>query len=61
MKTKQKSAPFGIATKRFSPIGFHPDLDKTGSLKKDKAKLGPGQYNPKEYQCPYKNPKGKSR
>lgn len=47
-------APFGMNTKRFCPIGFHPDLDKDGTLNKNKCTLGPGQYNPERFECLHK-------
>lgn len=51
---KSKPAAFGIQTKRFSPIGFHPKLDPSGSLRAYKNKLSPCDYFPKDHQCAYK-------
>lgn len=48
------NAPFGVATKRFNKIGFHPDLDKTGSMRKTINLIGPGHYNPEKFECVYK-------
>ncbi|KRT79409.1 hypothetical protein AMK59_8469 [Oryctes borbonicus] len=47
-------APFGVQTKRFAPIGYHPKLDSTGLLRAHKTKLSPCDYYPKEYECQYK-------
>lgn len=47
-------APFGIACKRFEGIGFHPGLDPTGCMMKNRSKLGPGDYDPEPHQCAYK-------
>nr|CAI5817707.1 unnamed protein product [Callosobruchus analis] len=44
-------APFGIATKRFMKVGFHPSLDKTGAMKKQITKVGPGSYSPRRPTC----------
>ncbi|CAH2004256.1 unnamed protein product [Acanthoscelides obtectus] len=44
-------APFGIATKRFVKVGFHPSLDKSGAMKKLITKVGPGSYNPRKPTC----------
>ncbi|XP_050311202.1 lymphocyte expansion molecule isoform X2 [Anthonomus grandis grandis] len=44
-------APFGVATKRFAKIGFHPSLDKSGAMTRESSKLGPGSYNPKQMEC----------
>lgn len=52
--TQNTNAPFGIATKRFNKIGFHPDLDTTGSMRKTINCIGPGQYNPEKFECAYK-------
>lgn len=57
MKKEEPSRPpFGIGSKRFLGIGFHPLLDPTGSLRKDKSKLGPGEYYPAQFPkfCQYK-------
>lgn len=53
-KPFKTTAPFGVSTKRFCPIGFHPDLDKDGTLNKNKCTLGPGQYNPERFECLHK-------
>lgn len=44
------TAPFGVSTKRFATIGFHPGLDTTGAMR-NRGGLGPGQYNPKDLKC----------
>ncbi|KAG5887083.1 hypothetical protein JTB14_018253 [Gonioctena quinquepunctata] len=44
-------APFGTATRRFSKIGFHPELDVSGAMKRQITKAGPGTYNPKYPEC----------
>lgn len=44
-------APFGVATKRFARIGFHPNLDVSGIYTKTSSKLGPGSYNLKYPGC----------
>nr|XP_022910462.1 lymphocyte expansion molecule-like [Onthophagus taurus] len=61
-KTKSRPfltrAPFGVQTKRFAAIGFHPGLDPTGSLSAYKQKLAPCDYNPvKTKECAYKTGK----
>lgn len=43
-------APFGVQSKRFQNIGYHPCLDPFARGNP----LGPGDYNPKTYDCPYK-------
>lgn len=53
MAKKQSTAPFGVATKRFARIGFHPQLDVQGVYKRDNT-LGPGSYKPKRPSCPSK-------
>ncbi|KAF2893014.1 hypothetical protein ILUMI_13154 [Ignelater luminosus] len=53
-KSFKTKAPFGVATKRFEGMGFHPNLDTTGCMQKTKLKLGPGYYNPERFECPYK-------
>lgn len=57
MESKQfKSyAPFGVQTRRFANIGFHPELDAQGFYKKSCNDLGPGSYNPKYPKCTSKN------
>lgn len=52
-KTKH---PFGIQTKRFATIGFHPGLDPSGYMNAHKKKLAPGQYDPKYCPCILKIP-----
>ncbi|XP_023312944.1 uncharacterized protein LOC111693037, partial [Anoplophora glabripennis] len=49
--SKKSNAPFGVATKRFNKIGFHPELDVTGAMKKEITKAGPGSYNPERVTC----------
>lgn len=48
--------PFGVATKRFLGIGFHPGLDPNGVMR-EKTKLGPGEYFPMQFPkfCQYKD------
>ncbi|CAG9770159.1 unnamed protein product [Ceutorhynchus assimilis] len=53
-------APFGIATKRFTDVGFHPNLDKSGALKREITKLGPASFHPKMVQCTAKKAGGVS-
>lgn len=48
--------PFGVQTKRFATIGFHPGLDPDGYMNAHKKKLGPGQYDPKYCLCLQKAP-----
>ncbi|KAH1011885.1 hypothetical protein HUJ04_001158 [Dendroctonus ponderosae] len=43
--------PFGVSTKRFAKLGFHPELDKSGAMKREITKLGPGSFDPKGPQC----------
>lgn len=50
----KNNAAFGVTTKRFNNIGFHPDLDPTGCMRKNRVCLGPGQYNPEKFECMYK-------
>lgn len=50
----KSSAPFGVATKRFAKLGFHPELDKSGAMKREITKLGPGSFDPRGPQCPAK-------
>ncbi|XP_030759573.1 lymphocyte expansion molecule-like [Sitophilus oryzae] len=59
-KPFKTNAPFGIATKRFTKIGFHPELDVSGAMKKEITKTGPGSYNPKQPICSGKSKKGMS-
>lgn len=47
-------APFGVATKKFTKIGFHPELDKSGAMKREITKVGPGSFNPRRHQCKFK-------
>ncbi|CAH1155493.1 unnamed protein product [Phaedon cochleariae] len=47
----ETAAPFGVATKRFIKLGFHPELDVSGAMKKTITKVGPGSYNPKYTTC----------
>lgn len=47
-------APFGVATKRFTKMGFHPELDKSGAMKRMITKLGPGSFDAKRPDCKYK-------
>lgn len=47
-KPIKKYAPFGVNTKRFNKIGFHPNLDVSGAMKKEITKTGPGSYNTKK-------------
>lgn len=44
-------APFGVATKRFTKMGFHPELDKSGAMKRVITKLGPGSFDAKRPEC----------
>lgn len=48
-------APFGVATKRFIKIGFHPELDISGAMKREITTAGPGAYNPKFPTCKHRN------
>lgn len=48
------NAPFGVATKKFTKIGFHPELDKSGAMKREITKVGPGSFNPRRHQCKFK-------
>ncbi|XP_076254015.1 ciliary microtubule-associated protein 2 [Rhynchophorus ferrugineus] len=50
-KSFKTYAPFGVATKRFARVGFHPELDVSGSMKKQITKVGPGSYEPKNAAC----------
>lgn len=43
MALENNRAAFGVAMKRFAKIGFHPNLDPSGSMKTP-TPLGPGQY-----------------
>ncbi|KAJ8950772.1 hypothetical protein NQ318_011265, partial [Aromia moschata] len=43
--------PFGVATKRFAKVGFHPELDVSGSMKREITKAAPGTYNPEFPKC----------
>lgn len=54
IKPFRTNAPFGLNSRRFSAIGFHPDLDSGGNMSKNKSALGPGQYNPENFECAYK-------
>lgn len=54
MAKEVSRAPFGIATKRFANIGFHPLLDVSGTYKKDPTNLCPFSYNPKSSGCKFK-------
>ncbi|GJQ85920.1 hypothetical protein Trydic_g21771 [Trypoxylus dichotomus] len=47
------TAPFGVQTKRFAPIGYHPKLDTEGLLTAYKNKVSPCDYDPKKYECQY--------
>ncbi|KAF5284235.1 hypothetical protein FQR65_LT00235 [Abscondita terminalis] len=47
-------APFGIRTKRFHNVGFHPGLDTTGIAIRKPYNLAPGEYDVKPYECGYK-------
>ncbi|XP_031352458.1 lymphocyte expansion molecule-like [Photinus pyralis] len=38
-------APFGVASKRFESIGFHPGLDPLGTMSKNRSNVGPGDYD----------------
>ncbi|KAJ8921184.1 hypothetical protein NQ315_013656 [Exocentrus adspersus] len=53
--SKKPYAPFGVATKRFTKIGFHPELDVSGAMKREITKVGPGSYNPKQAICKSKH------
>lgn len=57
-KPIKKYAPFGVNTKRFNKIGFHPNLDVSGAMKKEITKTGPGSYNTKKYTCTAKSNTG---
>ncbi|KAK9754101.1 hypothetical protein QE152_g1596 [Popillia japonica] len=60
MTRTQSKAPFGVQTKRFVPIGYHPKLDKHGTMQAFKSKISPCEYYPEKYECAYKkyNPLG---
>lgn len=51
---KQSAKPFGIGTKRFAGIGYHPSLDPSGAMRENKSKLGPGEYYPQQLVKQYK-------
>nr|XP_023018786.1 lymphocyte expansion molecule-like [Leptinotarsa decemlineata] len=50
-KSFKTRAPFGTATKRFNKLGFHPELDASGAMKKQITKVGPGSYDPQYPHC----------
>ncbi|KAJ8964215.1 hypothetical protein NQ314_005044 [Rhamnusium bicolor] len=50
-KSPKTCAPFGVATKRFVKVGFHPELDISGAMKREITKVGPGGYEPEFPKC----------
>ncbi|XP_017782104.1 PREDICTED: lymphocyte expansion molecule-like [Nicrophorus vespilloides] len=50
-----RKVAFNIGTARFVPIGFHPQLDKNGTVLRKTYNLGPGMYEPQEMPCTFKS------